>query len=499
MNLIDKFLNDITMYRLIVYGLLAIIGAAFVLSAQHSLGYPIIALLGSAGTLLAVGYACHWVLVRIFASAPSKESWLVTVLILFLILGPAQSLSEYSTLALGIILAMTSKYIFTFARRHIFNPIAIALLALDLLGSTQVFWWVGSESLFPVVAIVGFLIVRKVRRYDMVVPFLVVAMTTYLIRTGVSTESLKSIVLSGPLIFFATIMLTEPQTSPHTRRLRIFFSTIVGLLFGVSFAFPPLYSTPELALVIGNIFAFAVSSKQRLWLTFQNSSLQGTGIYEFSFRPDRQFKFTPGQYLEWTLPHRHTDNRGNRRFFTIASSPTEQDVKIAVRIDPQHSSSFKRALLNMRPGEAIWVSQLSGDFILPADSSKRVVLIAGGIGITPFRSMVRQLVDIGGQRPMTLYYMSNSSSGFSYWQVFNQAMQNGVYPYYVLTSKDIPKEWTGKTGILTEDIIKSEVPDYKQAIFLLSGPHAMVDGYKKMLRKANVPRKHIMTDYFPGF
>ncbi len=502
MNLIDRFLNNITMYRLVLYGLSAIIGVGFVMSAVNGLGYPILALLGSIVVLLAVGFVCHRILVRIFASAPSTESWIITVLILFLILKPAENLGEYGVLTLGVILAMTSKYIFTFARRHVFNPIAIALVILGLLGSPQVFWWVGSQSLLPVVVIVGVLIVRKVRRYDMVVPFLVVATTTYIVRTGISPESLealKSMVLSGPLIFFAAIMLTEPQTSPHTRKLRIIFAVVVGLLFGLSFAIPPIYSTPELALVIGNIFAFAVSSKQRLRLEFQGYSVQGEGIYEFSFRPDRELKFIPGQYLEWTLTHKHTDSRGDRRFFTVASSPTEQDIKLVVRIDPQHSSSFKRALLQMQPGDEIWASLLSGDFTLPADGSKRLVFIAGGIGITPIRSMVRQLMDTGQRRDMILYYTSHSYTGFSYWEMFNQALPNGLSSYFLITGQDMPEGWTGKKGALTGDMIKSEVPDYKQAVFFLSGPNAMVVGYKRILLKAGVSRRHIKTDYFPGF
>jgi ferredoxin-NADP reductase len=499
MNLIDKFLNNITMYRLMVYGLLAIIGVAFVLSAINVLGYPILSLFGSLCTLLIVGYISHWILVRVFASAPSTESWLITTLILFLILGPAQNFSEYSVLALGVMLTMTSKYILTFSKHHIFNPIAIALVILGLLGSTQVLWWVGGASMMPAVAIVGFLVVRKVRRYDMVMPFLAIAIAVYLARAGISTASLGGVVLSGPLIFFATIMLTEPQTSPHTHRLRIWFAVIVGLLFSVPFALPPLYSTPELALVIGNVFAFIVGSKKLLQLKLQYCSMLGEGVYEFSFLPDHQLHFESGQYLEWTLPHKHTDSRGNRRFFTIASSPTEQDIKLAVRIDPKHSSSFKRALLIMRPGDTIWASQLSGDFTLPTDSSKRLVFIAGGIGITPFRSMVQKLVDIEQKRPMTLYYMSNSPTGFSYGEMFNQALHIGLSAYFVITGKVVPQGWTGKTGFLTEDIIKNEVPDYKEAIFFLSGPNAMVAGYKKMLYKAGVPRKHIKTDYFPGF
>ena len=411
-------------------------------------------------------------------------------------------MGEYSILVLGAVLAMTSKYIFAYARRHIFNPIAIALLILDLLGGSQAFWWVGAASLLPIVIIVGVLIVMKIRRFEMFIPFLVAAVLMFVIKTGISSElpgMLKSMVLSGPIIFFGTIMLTEPQTSPHRRKWRIVFAIIVGVLFNVTFALGPLYSSPEFALIVGNLFAFAISPKQRIRLVLLGSVPQGDSIYEFFFRPDRELKYIPGQYMEWTLTHKHVDSRGDRRYFTIASSPSEPYIKLVVRIDPDNSSSFKRALLAIRPGDEIWASQLSGDFVLPTDTSKRVVFIAGGIGITPIRSIVRQLIDTNQRRDMALFYASSNVEGFSYWQIFDQAVQNGLRPYYFITGDTIPQGWPGKTGRLTEEIIKNEVPGYKQPLYYLSGPNAMVASYKRMLFKAGVPRGHIKTDYFPGF
>lgn len=502
MNRIDRFLNGITMYRLVLYGLLAISGVACVLSGFDVLGYPITALVGSLATLTAVGFVFHWLLVKLFKSAPSTESWLITVLILFLILKPAESVPQYAVLALGVILATVSKYVLTYGNRHIFNPVAIALVILGLLGSGELFWWVGAQYLLPIVLAVGLLVVRKIHRFDTVLTFIAAALITYVISRGVSIDSLaylKTIFLSGPLVFFAMIMLTEPQTSPPTRKIRLVFAVIVGILFSLPFELKPFYTSPELALVIGNLFTLFASSRRRTRLELRAMNPQGTGVYEFSFTPDHPIRFKPGQYLEWTLPHEHTDSRGDRRYFTIASAPTETDLKLVARIDPEHFSSFKKALLAMQPGDEMWVSQLSGDFTLPRKTDKKLVFIAGGIGITPFRSIVQNLIDNQQQCDAILYYSSVTPDGFSYWQTFNQAVSVGLKPNYVITGGNVPEGWTGKTGYLTAEQIQTEVPDYKKRTFYLSGPNVMVTSYKKMLLQAGVSRRHIHTDYFPGF
>jgi len=173
-------------------------------------------------------------------------------------------------------------------------------------------------------------------------------------------------------------------------------------------------------------------------MRLERCTLQAAGVYEFAFTPlDGKLAYKPGQYLEWTLPHKRHDSRGNRRYFTIASSPTETEIKLAARIDTEHSSTFKKALLDMKPGDEIWASQLGGDFRLSRDKGEKLVFIAGGIGITPFRSMVQSIVDQGQRRDITLLYTSLAADGFAYWPLFNQAVASGVKPIYVITGPTI--------------------------------------------------------------
>ncbi|HSH55815.1 MAG TPA: RnfABCDGE type electron transport complex subunit D, partial [Candidatus Limnocylindrales bacterium] len=290
MNPIDRFLNGITMYRLVLYCLLGITGVAFALAGAGILGYPIASLAGSLAVLVVTGYIAHILLRRAFGSATSIESWIITILILFLILKPAGTMAEYSVLVVGAVLAIASKYIFALQNRHIFNPAAIALVVLGLLGSGEVFWWVGSKALLPVVLIAGLLIVRKTKRFHMVLTFVVVALVVSAIVRGDSLTAstlIRDVILSGPLVFFAAVMLTEPSTIPATGKDRLIFAALVGAIYGVYFDIGPLYSSPELALIVGNLFAYAVNSKQRLRLTLKAVTKLSPAVYEFAFTPDR--------------------------------------------------------------------------------------------------------------------------------------------------------------------------------------------------------------------
>ena len=107
--------------------------------------------------------------------------------------------------------------------------------------------------------------------------------------------------------------------------------------------------------------------------------------------------------MEWTLGHEEPDSRGIAAISPSASAPTEPDLRLGVRVnDP--SSTYKQALLEMDPGDEIIAGQLSGDFTMPKDPDQPLVFVARGIGITPYRSMIKYLLDTHQRRPITLFY-----------------------------------------------------------------------------------------------
>ncbi len=503
LNKIDSLLNSVTMYRLVLYVLIfqAVVGIAFgFLNVLHFSGFQFLFTLV---ILVSVCYLSNKLFAWMVKAVVNVESWLITALILFLVLAPINDFQDLLvTIAIGVV-AMASKYFMTYDKRHIFNPAALAMFLAGLFGFGNSIWWIGSAVMLPFVLITGLLVIRKVRRFRMVIIFMIMAVITICVfnyMNGIPLiEALTQVFTSWPLIFFATIMLTEPFTTPPNREFRNYYAVFTAALFGAQFSIGPLYASPELALVAGNFVSFMLSPKGKLILKFKQKNQLAPTIFEFVFSHDNKFLYRPGQYLEWTLPHDKSDSRGVRRYFTIASAPEEEDIKLGVKIIPDKSSTFKKTLLNLRPGSLLAADQLSGDFILPQNASQKLVFVAGGIGVTPFRSMIKNMIDSQIKRDIVLFYSAADSKEFVYKDIFKQAEPLGLKAIFVHGGKEVPKDWQGESGFLTEDIIKKYAPDFKERICYLSGPVAMVNNYKNLLKTLGVGNNSIVTDYFPGF
>lgn len=505
LKVIDSFLNEITMYKVVLFGLLLLTGIVFLFSMTQVLFYTPLSLLLSLVILFITCIVSNRLFAGVLRVPSNVESAQITALILFFIMAPVVTrFDALSVFAAGIV-AMASKYVFAWQRKHIFNPAAISVFLLGLFGNGNVYWWIGADVLLPFVALIGFLIVRKIRKFSFVGIFLATSLATitlFSMKNGVAIQqSIPEAFISWPLVFFATVMLTEPITMPPRKHLQLLLGALVGVLFGSQFAIGPLFSTPEFSLLVGNIFSYIVSPKQRLLLTLKEKVALSSDITEFVFTSRTKQSFLPGQYMEWTLGHLHPDIRGNRRYFTLASSPTEKEVKLGVKIRPATASSFKKALAALTPGETVLAGQLAGDFVLPDNPSAKIVCIAGGIGVTPFRSMIQCLCDTKQKRTMTLFYVASHPSEFVYKDLFAKAKkESGIETVYVITKKEhVPSSWQGEVGYMTEAMIQKYVPDYRDRLFYLSGPNAMVQAYEEVLGRLGIGKAAIKKDFFPGF
>jgi ferredoxin-NADP reductase len=396
---------------------------------------------------------------------------------------------------------MASKYLFAIGKKHIFNPAAFAVAVTAIVINEPATWWIGGTiAMMPLVVGGGLLIVRKIRRFDLVLSFAAVAFATIIATTSSAdyATAITQTLLHSSFFFLAFVMLTEPLTSPPTATLRILYGALVGFLFAPNVHIGTFYFTPEIALLIGNVFSYAVSPKGRYMLTLTAIEQASTDVYDFVFKPDRSFPFRPGQYLEWTLGHRHADDRGNRRYFTIASAPTEQSVRLGVKFyNP--SSTFKHALATMKVGEKISAAHLAGGFVLPKKQDTKLVFIAGGIGITPFRAMIHYLLDMKEKRQITVLYANKTSADVAYKDILDRArLELGIKTVYSLSAEKTPVLGM-VNGPLDTALITREVPDYRERTFYISGPHAMVDAFKKTLIDMGVSRFKIKSDFFPGF
>lgn len=491
------------MYRLVLYGLLALVGNALVASNLGLIPYSLSQILWSLLVLSGLSHIFNRLLAKIFTCPTNAESATITSLILFFLFAPSSNFSGLFTLSVASLVAIASKFIISSRHAHLFNPAAIAAVLLPLFGFEAALWWVATPALLPLTIIVGLLVVYKTKRNALLTAFWLSSILTITYANWRFIDSWlgfgSELLLSWPLVFFSTIMLTEPLTMPPTRKLQIYYGLLVGLFFGLPFHFGLVYSSPELALVLGNFMAFFVSGKKTLFLTLLHKEQLANNIYEFVFRSSAPLRFQAGQYLEWTLTPKTPDSRGNRRFFTIASAPTETEIKVGVKV-PSQASSFKQELLQLQPGENIFASQLAGDFILPSDPSEKIVMIAGGIGITPFRSQIKYLLDKQEHRDVVLIYSASRWQELVYQELWQEATKKIGLKLIQLCSgsaENLPKNWPGKMGRVTSKLIRDEISDWRERIFYLSGPSALVDDYKALLEKLGV--KKIVTDYFPGF
>ena len=490
------------MYRLVLYYLLLLLSVAFLYSLVGILHLNPLALVFSVVFLIAVGWVTNKLFGLTFKAPTNVESVYISALILALIITPPQSFNDIMFLFWAGVLTMASKFIFAIGKKHIFNPVAIAVTvtALTMVGSAS--WWVGTLPMLPF-ELLGLLIVRKIRRSDLIFYFFIGAFSSMFVFTlfkgGDLIKTMQAAFTASSLFFFAFVMLTEPLTTPPTKKLQGFYGALVGVLFAPQFHVGAFYTTPEIALVIGNLFSYIVSPKTKVIATVLEKRQAGSDIIDFLFAPGKRFAFAPGQYMEWTLPHKKTDARGNRRYFTIASSPTENTLRLGVRFY-QNGSSFKKAMLALEQNHQIVGGQISGDFTLPKDKSQKLVFIAGGIGVTPFRSMLRYLIDTKEPRSIVMFYINKRVNEIVYVDVFNQAQQElGVKMVYTLTDQaSVPPNWQGRTGRLDGEMIRQDVPDFMERTFYLSGPHAMIVSYEKVLRSMGVPDKQIKKDFFPG-
>ncbi len=509
LNFIDNFLNKTTMYRIVLYVLCVFFISALALSFFKVLPYTPVDLTISLLFILVVSYISHIVFSYVYNAPTNVESIYITALILFFIITPIEGgvYSQFLPLAFwASIWGVASKYIFAINKKHIFNPVAIAVVLVSLTINFSASWWVGTPSMLPIIILGGLLIIRKIRHIELFISFFISALLGIALlaffKGSDSSNILNTLLITlknSAFFFFAFVMLTEPLTSPTTKWLRISFGILVGFLFTPALHIGGFYSTPELALVIGNIFAYIVSPKEKLFLKLKKRVHVGTDTVDFVFENNEKINFKPGQYMEWTLKHRSPDNRGNRRYFTIASSPTENEIHLGVKFYPE-PSSFKNKLLALQIGDEIVAGQRSGDFVLPKDINQELVFIAGGIGITPFRSMVKYLIDKNEKRNITLLYSNKKISDIAYKEIFDEAdTKLGIKTFYAITDK-VDTPLVGMyNGFIDGEVIKKEIPNFMNKMFYISGPHGMVNAFENTLKSIGVPSKNIKIDFFPGF
>lgn len=217
-------------------------------------------------------------------------------------------------------------------------------------------------------------------------------------------------------------------------------------------------------------------------VVFKKSEQIADHISSFYFSADTKPHYVAGQFTELYLPHQNRDNRGDKRFYTLSSSPTEELLAITTKFAAENGSSFKQALQALEPGASVELASPMGDFVLPKDPSIPLTFVAGGIGCTPFRSMLQYCLDSGEKRDITVIYGAGQPQELAFEKLFAGATTS----FIPLVNQALDAEY-----ILSHS--------NSSGYLYLSGPEAMIEALQKDLRQAGVERKRIQTDFFPGY
>lgn len=205
---------------------------------------------------------------------------------------------------------------------------------------------------------------------------------------------------------------------------------------------------------------------------FIRKAKEADNIYSFFFTKPKQLVYDPGDFTE--LSFDYPDGGGGRRWFTIASAPHEKELQITMKF-PSEPSEYKQQLNKLKAGDGIVFSPALGSFNLPKDVSEKLVFIAGGIGITPFRSIMSHLQDSDESRDIALYYISKPEE-----RVFTDLLEEYSVSYKGSGFDPTNLDLRGRT-------------------VFLSGPEPLIKKYYKSLTSKGVQKSRIKLDYFPGY
>ena len=224
---------------------------------------------------------------------------------------------------------------------------------------------------------------------------------------------------------------------------------------------------------------------------------KGTLLVTFDLLGE-EVDFQPGQYFFVTLPDvGYDDEKGLRRHISVVTSPTEKGILgLATRV---RDSAFKRSLAELPVGTEVQVEPPKGSFALPTDTSRPFVFIAGGIGITVFRSMLRYIRDEGLPHRVTLLYSNRDRESTAF--LDELAELEGALPdlRVVLTMTDDP-DWDGETRRIDPEFLTDHLGEnLNDFTFLVAGPPGMVEGVQEALQQAGVREENVIASRYTGY
>jgi ferredoxin-NADP reductase len=211
----------------------------------------------------------------------------------------------------------------------------------------------------------------------------------------------------------------------------------------------------------------------------------------------QEVDFRAGQYF-WVelLNSPYEDEKGLRRHISVVTSPTERGVLgLCTRL---RDTAFKKTLAELQAGDEVEVEEPKGDFVLPQDTSRPYVFVAGGIGITVFRSMLRYIADTGEPYRVTLVYSNRDRESTPFLDEL-QELERTLSGFRLVLTMTQDEGWEGESRYIGADLLRDHLGDLAEPTYLIAGPPPMVESVVEALAAAGVPEEQVLPDRFSGY
>lgn len=238
--------------------------------------------------------------------------------------------------------------------------------------------------------------------------------------------------------------------------------------------------------------------KYQTELTLKNDVAEGT--MQFHFKKPDGFVFKAGQFMDVTIINPpETDAEGNTRAFSIVASPDESDLQIATRM---RDTAFKRTLKGAAVGMQIEIDGPMGSFTLHENVTKPAICLVGGIGITPFMSIVKDATKRGLPHKINLFYSNRRPEDAAFLGELQElAAKNPNFKFIptMTLAAESAQKWAGETGYISKEMMDKYTSERTNAVYYAAGPQAMVAAMRKILNDMGVSDDDIKTEEFSGY
>jgi ferredoxin-NADP reductase len=216
-------------------------------------------------------------------------------------------------------------------------------------------------------------------------------------------------------------------------------------------------------------------------------------VTSFRFPRPPQLNYTAGQYFFITLK---ANGKELKKHFSFSSSPTEKThIEFTKKLS---ESDFSAALKALKPKDWARIDAPYGEFTFKGEH-KKIGLIAGGIGITPFKSICQYCTDGNLATKVTLLYGNRTENDIAFRNELEMLQRQNKNLKVVFTLNEADSNWKGSTGLITADMIKKEIPDYKETTFYTCGPPKMVEIMENVISQLGLPETQLRREYFTGY